>query len=388
ASKDFQFVVYGDTRGNSIFQPSGRPEHEAEVKAILAHDASASFLVHTGDVALNMPLVSGPDRGYGEFFDVERALLAGRPIFTDFGNHESYDTAFFDGLMNAPSFAGAPHPHYFSMDWGRVHIAFLDSFEGKQNWLKGGERDPLLTDVQATWLDGDLAKAHAAGKLLFVVSHQGAFSYGKDLLTTHGGSPDVQKKVIPLMIKYGVLGIFAGHDHYYERGHEACIDYLVVGSGGANMHDPDTSHAGVIAGLGSPAYLVVTVKQGVATGEAKDATGKVFDSFTFQPAACASQGPDGAIPDVGAEDRGVPDGGVLDQSAGEGPSPDDGGADGASVQGDRGVRDVGVAAPGPGGGCDCRFDAEGEDASALGGWLFFGLLGLLVRATRRRRSDD
>ena len=242
ASAKFSFIVFGDNRNNPWPETDTRPDHEAVVGAILARHADAAFVVNGGDYALNVVTVSGDDRGYTEFFDVERALLATHPLVPAMGNHDSIDTTFYDGLMSAGRFAGSRHPYYWSFDWGQVHLAVLDTFEGATTLTSG--REPALSDEQAAWLATDLAAAAGPGRLLFLVTHQGPFSYGTD---AHGGSPDVQAKVIPLMLQYGVHAILAGHDHFYERGRESCIDFLVVGAGGAPLYGPDPTAPGLFA---------------------------------------------------------------------------------------------------------------------------------------------
>jgi hypothetical protein len=286
-----RFVVYGDTRDEPTTSTSTRPDHQAVVDALVAHEAGAAFFIHTGDLALNEPVASGDDRGYTEFFDVERALLSQKPVYVAYGNHESIDSTFYDGLLNAGAISGAAHPYYFSFDWGMVHVVVLDSFEGPVDLAELGAHDPQVTDAQAQWLDGDLSAAHARGAKIFLLTHQGAYSHSNDS-NAHGGLADVQQKVVPLMIKYGALGIFAGHDHYYQRGREGCVDYAVVGGGGAPMYDPDSTAAGVAISKKAPSYLAVTVTASGAVGDAYDTQGQVFDHFDFATAGCN-------VPDAG-----------------------------------------------------------------------------------------
>jgi len=285
ATGTVRFVVYGDNRDNPTTEASTRAGHESVVKAIVAQQPDAAFLLHTGDAALNLTGISGDDRGYTEFFDVERPLLASRPLAMAFGNHESIDPEYYDGLLSSAALSGAAHPHYFSIDWGIVHVALLDSFEGPASALAGGQHDPKITDEQVKWLDADLTAAEAKGQKLFLLAHQGAYSHGPPR-ASHGGSPDVQKKIVPLMVKHHVLGIFAGHDHYYQRGREGCVDYLVVGAGGAPMYEPDAKAPGVASVRKAPSYLTVTVTADGAHGEAREANGEVFDRFDFAPALC------------------------------------------------------------------------------------------------------
>jgi len=332
-----------------------------------------------------IPRCRGDDRGYTAFFDVERDLLATHPIAPVFGNHESVDTTFFDGLLSAPTFAGQPHPYYFSFDWGQVHIACLDSFEGPTDLLLGGARRPEVTDEQAQWLDADLAAAKGQGKQLFIMIHQGAFSHGIGS-APHGGLADVQNKIVPLMTKHGVLAMFAGHDHYYQRGHEGCIDYVVTGAGGAEMYEPDPNAPGVVKTFQDVSYVAVTVDTtGVASAETKDALGNVIDQFILRPASCTTDDPDAGPPaDAAGDATPPPDAAQHDDSAT--PAADASGSDGSGSDAgvpstDGGPAGMGVDQAGNDGGCACSA-AGGNSRGALG--LSVGAL-LAAFAVRRRR---
>ncbi len=345
----FKFVVYGDSRNNPVLQSSTRGDHQAVVDAILANESDAAFLVHTGDLALNTPAVSGDDNGYTEFFDVERKLLSRFPLFATIGNHETIDTTNYDSLINAPGFTpNQPHPYFYSTEWGRVHFAFVDAFEGAAGALGFGDRAPGISDAQVEWLDADLAAAKAAEKALFVVTHQGPYSHPV-AGSGHGGGAEAQAKVAPLILKYGVLAVFSGHDHYYQRGREGCVDYLVVGGGGAPMYDPDGTAAGVVVARKTLSFVEVSVSQsGATTAIAKDTSGRAIDSFTFTPAKsdCLTA-PDAGDSDAGASDSGLSDaGGALP----------DGGAD-AGIPDGASVHDAGVSGDSPAlvaSGCGCR----------------------------------
>ena len=90
----------------------------------------------------------------------------------------------------------------------------------------------------------------------------------------------------------------------------------------------------------------------VATGQAKNTTGKVIDSFTFAPAACGTNPDRGGAPDVPA----------VDSRRGSEPSP----------------TGPGLASPAKSG-CGCA--TAGADA---GGLLLLLLAALLLHARRRR----
>lgn len=275
------FVVYGDNR-EDIIPGALRSRHQSVADAILDHESDAALLVHTGDMAFNIPFVSAVDGGRQEFFDVERGLLSTRPIYTAIGNHELYDTADYDDMMNIAAEAGSSHPYYFSVDWGPAHIVFLDVFEGDRYLGGFGARQAGVTLEQSIWLDSDLQAAATRGQVLFAVMHQGPYSHGTGA-RVHGGSLAVQQDVLPLLLKWKVTATFAGHDHYYQRGQEGCINYIVSGAGGAPLYDPDNNAPGVIASAKQESYVVITVDGTTVTGLAKDTLGSILDSFTLAP---------------------------------------------------------------------------------------------------------
>ena len=277
----FQFVVYGDNRDAPAPMPSTRPAHEAVSGAILERERDAAFLVHTGDLALNRL----PNRGYQEFFDVERALLASRPIIPVPGTHEKIELDEYDAFVNAASFAGAPHPYYGAADWGGVHFVLLDSFEGP-----GGKSE--IGAEQLRWLEGDLAAAEKAGKLVFAFTHHGPYSHCLKNASCHGGlKPDRGRDaLVKILTGHHVAAVFAGPAHYYQRGREGegCLPYFVVGGGGAPMYEPThpgPDAPGILVSKKLTSYVVVTVKGRSATFEAKGIDGTVIDSGVLSPAA-------------------------------------------------------------------------------------------------------
>ena len=112
--------------------------------------------------------------------------------------------------------------------------------------------------------------------------HQGPFSHGFGM-KVHGGSAPVQREILPILLKWKVTSTFAGHDHYYQRGQEGCINYIVSGAGGAPLYDPDINAPGVIASAKQESYVVITVDGTTVTGLAKDTSGGILDSFTLSP---------------------------------------------------------------------------------------------------------
>jgi 3',5'-cyclic AMP phosphodiesterase CpdA len=337
-----RFVVYGDNR-ESPLGSRWRDNHQRVADGILSNEPDAPLLVHTGDLALNIPGVSGEDRGYAEFFDVERYLLGSRPIFVAIGNHETMDMGEYDDLMNGPGFAGSPHPYYHSVDWGPVHVAFLDGFEGPP--VTGGlqGRAAEVSDEQLAWLDADLRAAAYRGQALFAAMHHGPYAHG---LNSHGGSVPVQQRVLPILLKWRVHATLAGHDHYYMRGFEGCINYLITGAGGAPLYDPDPTAPGVKFAAKEESYAVITVDGSKVTGVAKDPYGNVLDSFELNPSDGTTCGVPPAYvpprPDAGTPDAGAPADAVTDVDAGSNSAGDAGIPDAGSRPS---IRDGGETGP-------------------------------------------
>ena len=405
-----KFVVYGDTRNDiTLGGTDTRADHQTLVDGILAHDGDAAFYLHTGDMALNLPGISGDDKGYTEFFEVERTLLANHAVFIVLGNHETIDTTFFDAMFDPSRYDGAPgntHPYYSSFDWGRAHLALGDSFEGAPTTLGLGGLNPGISLAQTEWMDADLQAARSHSQTSFIAMHQGPFSHYAAGSSGHGGLQDAVTNFIPLMLRYGALATFAGHDHYYQRGHEGCIDYLVLGGGGAPMYTPDSSAAGVISAQKALSYMVVNVgTDGSASMKVKDPGGNTLDTFQFvtPDPGCLSDGGTSPI-DAGFNDAGT-DAGVVDAGSNDGGAVDAGSNDGGSNDGgtvDAGANDAGLrdAGSSDAGSHDAgTHDAGATDAGAptaliksgcgcnsTGDAMFEGLALVCAFAFRRRRA--
>jgi len=208
-----RFGVYGDTRG-------GHAVHARIAESLLAE--APDFVVVTGDLVLR-----GSDEGdWQRFFQVAGELLARIPFYLAVGNHDLGRTGDEQRRVNEifdfPSTGGTGHPdpaHWYSFDVAGLHFAMLDSsaYDSAQ---------------QLAWLRSDLAAARRAGaRALFAAVHHGPYSRGP-----HGGSQLARERYVPILAEYGVVLLFAGHDHIYQRGEAGGIRYVVSGGGGAPLY--------------------------------------------------------------------------------------------------------------------------------------------------------
>ena len=211
AGDPVRFAVYGDMRG-------GHRTHGRIVDAIL--DEAPDFVIVTGDLVLR-----GTDEGgWQKFFEVTARLLARVPYFPAAGNHDIGRAGDEERRMSE-IFAIAAVPerpewgHWYSFDVAGVHVAMLDS-------------NSYDHEAQLAWLDADLTAARKAGaRALFAAVHDGPYSRGN-----HGGNPLARERYAPLLARHGVLLLFAGHDHIYQRGEIGGLRYIVSGGGGAALY--------------------------------------------------------------------------------------------------------------------------------------------------------
>lgn len=239
----FRFVAYGDTR-------SHEDKHRAVANAILAE--KPAFVLNTGDIV---------DRGgvpseWAQFFRGAAALLRAVPYYPALGNHEMNHSDYFK-YFDLPGVE-----RYYSFDYAGACFITLDSnlpyrMEAKQKaWLK----DRLKENT---------------GRITFVFFHHPPYSSGR-----HGSDEQMRGLFGELFVKGRVDAVFNGHDHHYERAEPGGgVPYVVTGGGGAELREvgrsPWTRAAASVYN-----YIVVDVKDGRWTAQAKTPEGKVIDTFS------------------------------------------------------------------------------------------------------------
>ena len=239
-----RFVVYGDVRG-------GHSIHHQLVKRVL--EEAPDFAIITGDLVLR-----GSDEGdWQTFFSVAGDLLGRVPLVAAAGNHDLGRAGAEQRRMNeilGLSQLPPPRPewgHWHSLDVADIHIAVLDS-------------NAYEHEEQLTWLRSDLAAARQRGvRAIFAVTHHSPFSRGP-----HGGHSYAARHYVPVLAEHDVALLFAGHDHFYQRGRMSGLDYIISGGGGAPLYRarcgvPGRSRCRVEDGMKLVAteyhYVVVTV---------------------------------------------------------------------------------------------------------------------------------
>jgi len=256
----FSVLVYGDNRSNG-------GDHELVVRA--AESQPAQLALHTGDMVIN----AKDQRAWAQWFDVERDLLANTPLLPTEGNHEITD----NGVTYSRHFQQPGRPTYRSLDYGNVHIQVLDSFE------QSAGADPhagAISEAQKAWAEAD-AKAVPVDHHLWMLVHQGPHTHPKELRPGHGGLPGVRELIAMVWKVHPVEAIFAGHEHFYERGEIEGLRYFVIGGGGAPLEDPEPAGAGVDVALKELSFVNLQVCGCHVTGKTRDLTGHVLDKFVL-----------------------------------------------------------------------------------------------------------
>jgi len=199
------------------------------------------------------------------FFDIEYPLLVSTPLVAAIGNHEA---DYGDGGQYArllPARGAAFGGRVYSVDYGDVHLAMLDS-------------NGHLGD-QGRWLDADLTSAEGRGaRHLFVVMHWGPWCGVNKM--SHGSNDEAIEHIVPVARKHAVAAIFSGHNHVYERGADGTLRYVVSGGGGAPLDTPGlVLQTQVTRAINS--YVIVDVVGGQVHLTARDEAGAPFDEANW-----------------------------------------------------------------------------------------------------------
>jgi hypothetical protein len=264
AQGPFQVLVYGDNRTNS-------GDHSLVVRAASAE--RVQLALHTGDMVVN----ARDPRLWREWFREEADLLSRLPFIATVGNHEMTD----DGVSYSKYFQHRDRPPYWSVDYGPVHIVVLDSFE---RFVGASAHSAGVSDAQRAWVEEDL-RAVPKERHLWALVHQGPYAHPAHLRSaSHGGSEAVKSMLEAARKIHPIEAVFAGHEHFYERGEINGFRYFVLGGGGAPLEDPDATFPGVQAAHKALSYAVIEVCGCNTRGTVKDIEGRIIDSF--QLASC------------------------------------------------------------------------------------------------------
>ena len=252
-SNKLRFAVIGDWGDGSDDQAAlGKQMHSVYCKS------SFDLVVASGDNIYP----NGAARHFTKKFEQPFSELLKNQVkfHTVFGNHDVEDGR--QDQRQYPLF-NMEGQHYYTLRRGNGLVDFF--------MLDTTDYDL----AQAGWFDNALSTSTARWKV--VVMHHPLYSSGKK----HGSSLKLRKKIEPLLTKYKVNVVFAGHDHIYERVKpQHRVQHFVTGAGGKLRHGNMDKNSTITA-TGNDKdnhFMLVELDDREINFQAISETGAVIDS--------------------------------------------------------------------------------------------------------------
>jgi len=207
----YSFVTLGDNRsGVPIVQPQAYRDIIGQVNRLRPRP---EFVVIVGDLILGY--VDDRELAVQEWEEFDRVTATFEPpVYLVPGNHDIWDEESYALYKERYG------PTYYSFDHGADHFIILSSEEpGEVNTIAG---------AQLEWLARDL-EAHRDAEHTFVFLHRPLWGSHRGMAGSGWG-----ENVHPLLARYGVEAVFAGHDHeFVNYGTRDGVQYYVTGGAGA-----------------------------------------------------------------------------------------------------------------------------------------------------------
>lgn len=163
-----------------------------------------SFVITVGD---NIYGGEDPSDMQRKFVVPYKALLdAGVIFYASLGNHDDPSQRLYEPFnMNGE--------RYYTFTKGPAQFFALDS--------------TLMTPEQVQWFENELRQSTAPWKIAYM--HHPLYSSG----LRHGPLLTLRNAIEPILVKYGVQVVFAGHEHFYERyAPQQNVQHFITGAAG------------------------------------------------------------------------------------------------------------------------------------------------------------
>lgn len=210
-SGSFLFLVYGDTRDRDA-------DHASVVQAMV--NEHPDFVLQTGDLVSR----ASDELQWRRYFATAAPLLRNAPLYPALGNHElrgEPGAGHFQRLfLLPPDRSRRLRPVYYAFRFSNSLFIALDG-------------NSPYDQPQAAWLEQQLksTQADSAVRHVFVFIHQPPYAVG-----AYCGSQRLQQRIVPILQRYGVRAVFAGHEHAYQHLERKGVRYFVTGGGGAPLY--------------------------------------------------------------------------------------------------------------------------------------------------------
>jgi len=249
---ELKFAIIGDTG------TGGSEQYEIGRKLAATRGAFPfEFVIMLGD---NMYGGESPKDFQTKFEKPYEALLStGIKFYASLGNHDLPDRQ----IGYKPFNMGGQRYYTFKPKDG-VRFFALDS-----NYMDKKQLD---------WLDTELKNSGSEWKICFF--HHPLYSSGEK----HGPSLELRNVLEPLLMRYGVDVVFAGHEHFYERiKPQHGIQYFILGnSAKVRKGGIETSEITAKGFDTDNAFMVAEISGDEMNFQTISRTGTVVDSGKFR----------------------------------------------------------------------------------------------------------
>ncbi len=195
-----RFAVIGDNGTGD------RPEYDVGRKLTEYHAKFPfTFVIMNGDNIYGGESPADFERKFAQPY--KDLLAAGIKFYASLGNHDDPNQRFYKN---------------YSMD-GKRYYAFSPKKDIRFFALDSNYMDKQQLD----WVEKELRNSKDAWKICFF--HHPLYSTGG----AHGSAVELRGILEPLLIRYAVSVVFAGHEHFYERMKpQKGIYYFISGAAG------------------------------------------------------------------------------------------------------------------------------------------------------------
>ncbi|MEP6724501.1 MAG: metallophosphoesterase family protein, partial [Bacteroidota bacterium] len=216
--------VFGDPGTGTSSQKGSRDSY---IKIKNGYNNS-ELAIMLGDNAYNAGTEAEHNTG---FFDIyNNNLFDNHALFSVPGNHEyandgtravDHNIPYYS-IFSVPTAAesgglASGTEHYYSFNYGNIHFVMLDTYgvdAGKHLY------DDTTAGQQALWLKADLTANAGTHKWTIVCMHHPPYTNGSHRTDNTAGEGDLQlirQRIVPILERFGVDVVLAGHSHVYER---------------------------------------------------------------------------------------------------------------------------------------------------------------------------
>ncbi|MEO5681984.1 MAG: metallophosphoesterase [Chitinophagaceae bacterium] len=221
STRKIRIGVFGDPgTGNSI--QKGSRDYYLSLKGSYNN---AEMVIMLGDNAYNNGTEGEHNSGFFNIYN--NNIFDNHAVFPVPGNHEYANDGSRAIDHNIPYYSIFTVPangesgglasgteHYYSYNYGNIHFIMLDSYG-----IDAGNHlyDDTTSGQQAVWLKADLAANAGTHKWTVVCMHHPPYTNGTHFSNSETDLIAIRQKITPILERYGVDVVLAGHSHVYER---------------------------------------------------------------------------------------------------------------------------------------------------------------------------